>query len=76
MLTVGRLKLAYGLVSLLWVAYSFFELIAPHIADRLPYSLGTLYCMLLFVSVPALGYVLLFKVFPWTLHGLKSSRRS
>lgn len=64
MLRIQRLKLAYALASLLWVAYSFFELLAPHIADRIPISVGTLYCLLLFVSVPAFGYVLLFRLFP------------
>lgn len=76
MLRVQRLKLAYALVSLLWLAYSFFELLVPHIEDRTPYSLGTLCCMLLFVSVPALGYLLVLKVFPWTLRGLRLTRRS
>ncbi len=71
MLRIRRLKLAYGVVSLLWVGWSFFELLAPHIADRIPFSLGTLYCMLLFVSVPALGYLLIFKVFPWAGRSLR-----
>lgn len=61
---VGHLKLLYAFAGLFWVGYSFFELLAPHVADRIPISIGTLYCLLLFVSVPAFGYVLLFKLFP------------
>jgi hypothetical protein len=64
MLRIRRLKLVYRLASLLWVGYSFSELLAPHIADRIPISSGTLYCLLLFASIPAFGYVLLFKFFP------------
>jgi len=40
------------------------KLLATHIVDRIPISSGTLFCLLLFVSIPAFGYVLLFIVFP------------
>jgi hypothetical protein len=62
---VRRLKLLYALVSLLWTGYCSVVLLAHHIADRVPISNGTLFCLLLFVSVPAFGYVLLFMLFPW-----------
>lgn len=61
---IWRLKVAYAIASLLWVGYWFWRLLAPHIAGGIPISIGTLFCMLLFVSVPAFGYVLLFKLFP------------
>ena len=64
LMRVRRLKLLYALASLLWTVYSFFELLTPHIANHIPISSGTLFCMLLFVSVPAIGYVLLFMLFP------------
>jgi hypothetical protein len=71
MLRIRRLKLAYALVSLLWVAYSCSKLAAVHIADHTPISWGTLFCVLLFVSIPAAGYVLLFKLFPWAGRSLR-----
>lgn len=64
MLRIGRLKLAYALASLLWVAYSYSRLLTPHIAGHIPIAMGTVFCMLLFVSIPAFGYVLLFRLFP------------
>jgi hypothetical protein len=39
-------------------------LLAYHVTEHIPMSSGTLYCLLLFVTVPAFGYVLLFKLFP------------
>jgi hypothetical protein len=71
MLRIQRLRLVYALASLIWVGYSFFELAAAHMADGRPFSSGTLYCILLFVSVPACGYVLLFKLFPWAGRSLR-----
>jgi hypothetical protein len=61
---VRRLKLLYALASLLWTGYFSAKLLAPHIAERTPITSGTLLCLLLFVSVPAAGYVLLFVLFP------------
>jgi bacteriorhodopsin len=61
---VRHLKLLYALASLLWTGYSSVMLLATHINDRIQISSGTLFCLLLFVSVPAFGYVLLFKLFP------------
>jgi hypothetical protein len=61
---VRRLKLLYLLASLLWTGYCSLELLATHIADHIPISTGTVFCLLLFVSIPAIGYVLLFMLFP------------
>ncbi len=59
-----RLKFLYALASLLWTGYLSEKLLATHIADRIPVTSGTFLCLLLFVSVPAVGYVLLFRLFP------------
>ena len=62
---VRHLKLLYAIVGLLWTGYMSVELIAHHITDRIPISSGTVFCLVLFVSIPAFGYVLLFMLFPW-----------
>lgn len=59
-----RLKLMYALAGLLWTGYWSAKLITGHIANHTAVSSGTLLCLLLFVSVPILGYVLLFQLFP------------
>jgi len=61
---VRQLKLLYALASLLWTGGLSVWLLARHITDRIPITSGTLFCLLLFVSVPAVGYVLLFMLFP------------
>jgi hypothetical protein len=66
-----RLKLLYALSGLLFTGYCSVKLIAQHITDHVPITSGTLYCLLLFVSVPAVGYVLLFMLFPWAGRLLK-----
>ena len=68
---VRHLKLLYALASLLWTGYVSVELLAPHIADRIPISSGMLFCLLLFVSIPAFGYVILFILFPWAGRSLR-----
>lgn len=65
MFRMRRLKLLAALVGLLWAGYWSENLLAYHVANRIPVSSGTLLCLLLFVSVPVFGYVLLFDVFPW-----------
>jgi hypothetical protein len=52
---VRHLKSLYALAGLLWTGYWSEKLLAAHVADRIPISIGTLYCLLLFVSVPAFG---------------------
>jgi hypothetical protein len=59
-----RLKLLYALASFLFAGYWSVHLITFHISNHVPVSIGTLFCLLLFVSIPALGYVLLFMLFP------------
>ena len=71
---VRHLKLLYALVGLLWMGYWSVELLAYHIADRVPISRGTLFCLILFVAIPAFGYVLLFILFPYLLRLNKNGR--
>ena len=70
---VRHLKLFYALVSLLGSGYLSVKLFAFHIADRIPISSGTLFCLLLFVAIPTLGYVLLFVLVPWAGRFLRTS---
>jgi len=60
-----RITLLYALASLLWTGYWSVHLVTFHIANHIPISIGTLFCLLLFVSIPVFGYVLLFMLFPW-----------
>jgi len=64
MFRIQRLKLLYALAGLLFAGYWTAELFTAHIAGHTPISSGSMYCVLLFVSVPAFGYVVLFKLFP------------
>ncbi len=64
MFRIQHLKVLYVLASLLWSGSWSVRLLASHVSDHVPISTGTLFCLLLFVSIPALGYVLLFKLFP------------
>jgi hypothetical protein len=61
---VQHLKFLYALAGLLLAGYWSENLLAYHVTGHIPISIGTLFCLLLFVSVPAVGYVLLFKLFP------------
>jgi hypothetical protein len=65
--SLRHLKLLYALVSLLGAGYWSVKLLAYHVADRIPISSGTVFCLLLFVAIPASGYVLLFILFPYLL---------
>ena len=62
---IQRLKWLYALVGLTCAGYWSENLIAAHIRNRVPISSGTVYCLLLFVSVPAFGYILLFQFLPF-----------
>jgi hypothetical protein len=64
MFSIRRLKLLYVLASLLWAGYYSVELLAAHAASHIPISTGTVLCLLLFVSIPTLGYVVLFMLLP------------
>jgi hypothetical protein len=59
-----HLKLLYALAGLLWTGYYSVRLLARHFADGIPISNGTVFCLLLVVSVPVVGYVVLFMLFP------------
>jgi hypothetical protein len=59
-----RLKLLYLLVGLLFTGYYSVGLIRYHLTEHIPMSGGTLFCLLLFVSVPAVGYAVLFTLVP------------
>jgi hypothetical protein len=63
---LAYLKLIYVLGGVSWFAYWTFKLLATPVADRNPNPLGLIECLLLFAALPALGYLLLFKVLPWT----------
>jgi len=59
-----RLKLLYAIAGLLFTGYYSVGLIARHITEQTPMTSGTLYCLLLFASIPTVGYVVLFMLFP------------
>lgn len=63
--TVRRLKLLYGASSAIWLGYYAVRLFVLPPADHNPHLSAAVYCFLLVATVPGLGYVLLFKVFPW-----------
>ena len=61
---VRQLKLLYALAGLVFTAYCSVKLLAVHVADHIPISIGTMFCLLLFVSIPVIGYFLLFMLLP------------
>jgi len=63
---IAYLKLIYVLAGISFFAYWTIKLLSVPSADRNPNPLGLVYCLLLFAGVPTLGYILLFKVLPWT----------
>ena len=64
MFRLQRLKLMYALAGSLWTGYYSVGLLRYHITNHVPFSSGFFFCLLLFVSVPAFGYFLLFMLFP------------
>jgi hypothetical protein len=64
MFSIRSLKILYALAGLAFAGYWSEKLLAYHVAGHIPIASGTLLCLLLFVAVPAFGYVLLFKMFP------------
>lgn len=70
---VASLKLIYVLAGVSWFAFGTFNLLTIPAADRNPNPLALVYCLLLFAAIPALGYVVLFKIFPWTSRKLRHS---
>jgi hypothetical protein len=64
MLTLRNLKILCVGAGVLWAGYWSANLLADHITKHVPPTTGTVFCLVLFASVPALAYVLLFKLFP------------
>ncbi len=64
LMRIQRLKLLYALAGLLFAGYYSAGLIRYHLAEHVPMSMATLFCLVLFVSIPAIGYVFLFMLFP------------
>ena len=59
---VARLKLLYVLLSASFVGWCVYRLLITPADLRNPNPMGLVYCLALFVAVPCLGYILLFKL--------------
>lgn len=59
---VFRLKLLYLLLSASFVGWSVYRLLAIPAELRNPNPLAFYYCLALFLAIPTLGYVLLFRI--------------
>jgi len=59
---VARLRLLYLLLSVFFVGWSVYRLLATPADLRNPNPMAFVYCLALFVSIPSLGYFLLFKL--------------
>jgi hypothetical protein len=59
---VARLRLLYGLLSVSFVGWCIYRLLAIPADLRNPNPMGFVYCLALFVAIPSLGYILLFKL--------------
>jgi hypothetical protein len=70
---IAYLKRIYVLAGILWFAFWTIKLLSFSSADRNPNPLGLVYCLLLFAGLPTLGYIVLFKVLPWTGRRLRQS---
>jgi hypothetical protein len=70
---VAYLKLIYLLAGASWFTFWTVKLLSIPAADRNPNPLALVYCLLLFAAIPTLGYVLLFKLLPWTGRKLRQS---
>ena len=69
--TVRHLKLLYGVAYLFWLAFYAIKLFFLPPPDHNPNLSAAVYCFLLVAAVPALGYLLLFNVFPWIVRSLR-----
>ena len=68
---IAYLKLLYVLVGVSWFVFWTVKLLSVPSADRNPYPMGMVYCLVLFAGIPAVGYILLFQVLPWTARRLR-----
>jgi hypothetical protein len=59
---VVRLRLLYVLLSVSFVGWSTYRLLVTPADLRNPNPMGFVYCLALFVAIPSLGYILLFKL--------------
>jgi hypothetical protein len=60
---LARWKLLYFVLSVSFVGWSIYRLLAVPADLRNPSPMAFIYCLLLFLAIPSLGYVLLFKLF-------------
>jgi hypothetical protein len=63
---IAYLKLIYVLAGVSWFVFWTVRLLTIPVADRNPNPMGLVACLLLFAAPPTLGYLLLFKLIPWT----------
>jgi len=70
---VVYLKLMYAIAYAFWLIYCVDKLFVVPIADSNFNLRGSVYCFFLLGGVPALGYLLLFRVFPWAGRTLRKS---
>ena len=59
---LARLRLLYLVLSSAFVAWCLYRLLSVPAELRNPNPMGLVYCLALFVAIPCLGYILLFKV--------------
>ncbi len=59
---IARLRLLYILLSAIFVGWSLYRLLAVPAELRNPNPMGFVYCLALFVAIPSIGYLLLFKL--------------
>jgi len=59
---VARLRLLYVLLSVSFVGWCAYRMLAAPADLRNPNPMGLVYCLALFVAIPSLGYILLFKL--------------
>jgi hypothetical protein len=69
--TVRHLKLLYGVASAVWLGFYAVRLFFLSPGDRNPNPMAAEHCFLLIGAVPALGFILLFKVLPWVGRALR-----
>ncbi|HEX5227185.1 MAG TPA: hypothetical protein VFW44_05720 [Bryobacteraceae bacterium] len=59
---IARFRLIYLLLSAIFVGWSVYRLLAIPPELRNPNPMAFVYCLALFLAIPTLGYVLLFKI--------------
>jgi hypothetical protein len=59
---VARLRLLYVLLSVSFLGWSLYRLLSTPAELRNPNPMGFAYCLALFIAIPSVGYILLFKL--------------